>query len=233
MPAKKNAKPKNPHSVPLMKKFIFFSKANSKMPDWYKIPDVSRNTFIANMKPFYDINEGKKPSISKTDPFAIECWKALQNLNLTNEQFLIEQEMIQTKRAWTMAWGNFHQALMGSFKGWENLKQGHESKCDIRRTDNKCYGEIKNHVNTMNSGGKESVSRKLKKHVKLGRRALLVIVNGTRNITDENGIEWITGRNFYQELSGRSTFFDDLLTTTVGCFSRFKTHSEMIQGFLN
>jgi hypothetical protein len=246
MPAKKNEKPKNPYSVPLMKlpntnngldfkSRIFFSKANSKMPDWYKIPDVSRNTFIDIMKPFYDIIEGKKPSMSKTDSFAIECWKAVKNLS--DEQFLIEQEMIQKNRAWTMAWGNFHQALMGSFKGWQNLKQGHESKCDIRRTDNTCYGEIKNHVNTMNSGGKESVYGKLKKHVKLGRRTLLVIVNGTKNTRIENlsaedyGIEWITGRKFYQELSGRSTFFEDLLTTTVGCFTRFKTHSEMIQGF--
>ena len=236
MPARKNAKPKKLHSLPRPRSINgLHYRPWYKVPDWYKIRGISKHTFIEAIRPLYDIIEGKKPSKSELDPFAFLGWKAARKLS--DEQFSIEEKVLQSYRAWTMAWGNFHQTLMGSHNGWENLETGHESKLDIRRTDGTCYGEIKNQINTMNSGGKESVYGKLSKQVKLGRRALLVIVNGTRNERIENpasadfGIEWITGRKFYEELSGRSSFFDDLLTTTEMCFTRFKTHSEMILSF--
>ena len=75
----------------------------------------------------------------------------------------------------------------------------------------------------MNSSSKESVIRKLKKQKDLGKRALIVVINGDINHSIKDGIETISGRKFYEELSGRPTFIDDLLSTTNETFNQFKT----------
>jgi hypothetical protein len=63
----------------------------------------------------------------------------------------------------------------------------------------------------------------LKKQKDLGKRALLVVINGDINHSIKDGIETISGRKFYEELSGRPTFMDDLLSTTNETFNQFKT----------
>jgi hypothetical protein len=194
---------------------------------WYKIPEISKELFISLIKQLYDIIEGKKIQKSEPDQFAQELWMSFNNL--TKEEWEYEHKKIQIQRAWTMAIGNFHQNLMGSFPGWENYKKGHKSGCDIGKIDNSCIGEIKNNVNTMNSSSKESVIRKLKKQKDLGKRALIIIINNffDTNKSCEYGIEWISGKKFYEELSGRSTFMEDLLSTLNECFKQFKTFTSL------
>ena len=149
-------------------------------------------------------------------------------LNQTKEEWEPEHKKIQIDRAWTMKFGIFHQSLMGLFPGWENYGKGHTTGCDIGKKDNTCIGEIKNNVNTMNSSSQESVLNKLKKQKDLGKRTLLVIINGDiQSCVKEYGIEWISGRKFYEELSGRSEFMDDLLSTVKMCFKQFKTFTSL------
>lgn len=123
--------------------------------------------------------------------------------------------------------GDFHQALMGIFPGWINYKRGHATGCDIGKEDNTCVVEIKNNTNTMNSSSKESNLKKLKKQKELGKRAVLVIINGDIKPSVKDGVETISGRQFYEELSGRVTFMDDLLSTTNETFTRYKTFESL------
>ena len=116
---------------------------------------------------------------------------------------------------------------MGSFDNWENYKKGHKSGCDIGKIDGSCIAEIKNNINTMNSSSKESVLKKLKKQKELNKRTLLVIVNGDIKNYVKDGIEFISGRMFYNELSGRSNFMDDLLLTLTECFIHYKTYNAL------
>ena len=77
--------------------------------------------------------------------------------NHTIEQ--IKEEYKRKKR--TMKYGEVWQVAMGNFPGWENLGNGHESKCDVRKKDNSAIIELKNRYNTVNSGGKSELERKL------------------------------------------------------------------------
>jgi hypothetical protein len=187
-----------------------------------KIPEINPMIFIQLLKPFYDILEGKK-SISKSDSFAKQSW--MSYYNLSEEEWILEHKKIQIERSWTMVWGNFHQNIMSTFPGWENYNVGHPTGCDIGKED--CVVEIKNNTNTMNSSSKESVIRKLKIQKDLGKRSILVIINGDiKKHIDEHGIEWISGRTFYEELAGRP-FMDDLLYTINDCFTKYKTYNSL------
>lgn len=195
------------------------------VPNWYTIQEIDTKTFVSLVEPLYDILEGKKLSKSEPDPFAQQVWVSYNGL--TEEQWSTEHKKIQIERAWTMAWGDFHQNLMGSFPGWDNYKKGHVTGCDIGKKDDSCVGEVKNNTNTMNSSSKESVMKKLKKQYDLGKRALLVVINGDTKHFTKDGIETISGRQFYEELSGRATFLDDLLTTLNQAFAQFKTFNAL------
>jgi len=189
--------------------------------DWYRIPEIHKETYLTLIKPLYDIIEGKKVSKSEPDPFSQQGW--IQYHGMHANEWDCGHKKIQIERAWTMAWGYFHQNLMGSFPGWINYKKGHPSGCDIGKEDGTCVGEVKNNTNTMNSSSKESVMKKLKKQNDLGKRALLVVINGDTKNLIKDGIELLSGRQFYEELSGRPTFINDILSTTNNSFRQYKT----------
>jgi hypothetical protein len=79
----------------------------------------------------------------------------------------------------------------------------------------------------MNSSSKESVVKKLQKQVAAGKRALLIVVNGDIPHRTIDGVEWISGRDFYAEVTGRREFMADLLGTLMYCFTAFKTYEEL------
>ena len=195
------------------------------VPSWYNIPEIPTKTFLSLIKPLYDIMEGRKTSVSEPDRFAKDSWMAMHNKS--EEKWYTMNKDVQKVRAWTMAWGNFHQNLMGSFTEWENYKTGHDTKCDIGTKDRNCVVEIKNNTNTMNADSKKSVISKLKTQKDLGKRVLLVTVNGAVPSGIPEYIENIDGKTFYEYLSGRSNFMDDLHATTTDCFKQFKTYHDL------
>ena len=190
-------------------------------PNWYKILEIHPDTYLNLIKPLYDILEGKKVSKSEPDQFSKQGWMSFNKT--TEEEWEESHKKIQIARAFSMAWGDFHQSLMGSFPGWTNYKRGHNTGCDIGKEDGTCVVEIKNNVNTMNSSSKESVLRKLKLQKDLGKRAVIVIINGDISSSTKDGIETLNGKQFYEELSGRSTFMEDLLLTTNKTFECYNT----------
>lgn len=57
----------------------------------------------------------------------------------------------QAQKALTNAVGNFHQKILGSLAGWQDL--GTENQVDLRNTQRQIIAEVKNKFNTLNSGG--------------------------------------------------------------------------------
>lgn len=195
--------------------------------EWYKIPEINIIIFVNLLKGIYQVLEDKNKPKSEDDVFARECWSSYYDI--TKEKLDEQRKRIQKEKAFTMKLGDFHQDLMGSFNGWENYKTGHETGCDVGKIDGSCIAEIKNGRNTMNSSSQESVINKLKKQNELGRRAILVIVNGDILQKIKDGVIWMSGRDFYKELSGRPDFFDDLLLTLQYTFKNYKTYDELIR----
>jgi len=195
------------------------------LPSWYKIPEINTETYLRLIRPLYDIIEGKKVSKSEPDPFAQQGWMHFHTM--TREEWEHEHKKIQSDRAWTMAWGNFHQNCMGTFPGWITYDKGHTTGCDIGKEDDTSVAELKNNTHTMNSDSKKSVLRKLKKQKDLGKRALLVVINGDTKQSVKDGVETISGRQFYEELSGRPNFMDDMLSTTNETFNTYKTFESL------
>ena len=111
--------------------------------------------------------------------------------------------------------GIFHQKTMGAFDGWESIEHG--KGVDVFSKDGKTVMEVKNKYNTMNHDSKKSVMEKLQKFVSDGKTAILCIINVKNNkppkFPEAGEIRIKSGREMYHILSGRETFFDDLLTT--------------------
>jgi hypothetical protein len=199
--------------------------ATEHYPAWYTVPEIAPAVLYTLLEPIYNILEGRSTSKSAEDPFAKHSWMAFYG----QTQASWEEELLrsQKKKAFTMAWGNFHQNLMGSFPGWANYGIGHPTGCDIGKQDETCVCEIKNNINTMNSSSKESVLGKLKKQKALGKRVLLIEVNGDKKQKEIEGVIIMSGREFYQELSGRASFMDSLDQTLGAVFQNYKSFQSL------
>lgn len=196
-------------------------------PTWYSsLRDIiDFKIYIEILKPIYDTLEGKHVSKSELDPFAKMIMMA--GRGLTEEQWLDELRTVQIWKTLTMGCGNLHQKIMGACPGWQDLKQGHATKCDLMMEDGSAVAEIKNNVNTMNSDSKASVEKKLHAQISLGKQAFLVIVNGNIPTREVNNITWISGKEFYELITGRSSMFDDLQDILVHTFTVYNTYEEL------
>jgi len=189
------------------------------VPSWYKLPLIPLASFISIIKPFYDIREGRHISKSEVDPiFDAIC-------SLTAEEKFLSQKI----KTYQMCCGNFHETVVGYLPGMRKFKRGHVTKCDVGTLDCSWVIELKNHVNTMNDGGRKTVESTLKNHVKLGRRATLCIVNATfEKKTLLGGAEEISGRQLYRELTGIPDYFNQLVATVRFIFDTYPTYASLV-----
>jgi hypothetical protein len=120
---------------------------------------------------------------------------------------------------------------MGKFSGYETLPVGHASGTDVRKTDDTEFYEVKNRDNTMNSGSADSVIRKLTKLTEEGKIASLVMINSARKTLPRfkapAAVKVLSGKQVYAYLSGRDTFYDDLVKTLGETFKRFPTYEQL------
>lgn len=123
-------------------------------------PTTKLNTPPDEILEYFDKLNIEIPKIFEKsfNEFNLEDLDILDNPTKEN----IENIKISLKRKQiTMKYGDIWQTALGLFPGWENLGQGHDSECDARRLDNSIIVELKNKWNTVNSGGKKDVERKL------------------------------------------------------------------------
>jgi len=197
---------------------------------WYRIPEIDPVDYAKCLRSLYNIHEGKHISKSEVDPFMKGMRIGLDNISESkwNE---MEKDRLKTK-SFEGAMGYFHQDIMGKFPGWETLPPADETECDVMKKDRKAIIESKNKSNTCNSGGNKDVIRKLSKQLDNGvERAICAKVNcpddKVSGFKAEPRIEVMSGKQVYEFLSGRETFFEDLKATFVDTFKMFKTYDEL------
>ena len=203
-----------------------------KMTINYRIQEVKVKDYIQCLEPLYAVLEKKNKSKSEVDPFMKTILAS--HGGMTIEQWDAAEKQRLYEKALSMGMGTFHENLMGKFKDYETLPQGHSTGVDVISEKHNELWEVKNRDNTMNSGSGETVVRKLMKVVEEGKKAILVYVTSEKKklprFKAPESIIILNGRQAYAHLSGRESFYDDLLMTISDTFARFKTYAELLKG---
>jgi hypothetical protein len=147
------------------------------------------------------------------------------------------------KKKFPQACGVFWQKRFGTFPGWEDLKTGHESGCDLRNEDLGIIMELKNKYNTMNSTNMNATIEKLKRQEGYKRR-IIGIVNGKGNdirVVGGGMVEIIQGRELFRLVTGNPEYMsvflkeaesrDDYVVSDIPhavCTNRYGDHLEAL-----
>jgi len=194
-------------------------------PPWYRISEITHADFVECIHPLYYVLEGKHESKTVADPFArtvLMNFEGLTEDDWTNmDRRRLYMKSVEDKL------GNMHEELMGKFPGYVCMRVGDKTGCDVRNTDGSMVMEVKNRHNTMNSSSAKSVVEKLSKLADKGVNAILVQVNCPNEQVTRFGapanIQVWTGKQAYAFLSGRESFFDDVLATLDYVTKNYKT----------
>jgi hypothetical protein len=96
------------------------------------------------------------------DPFSA-LFDALRQ-DISVEQWLTQETMRQSQKTLQNAIGDFHQKILGSVVGWDDLGTGHIF--DLKNDSEKIIAEIKNKHNTTKGNHKVAIYDDLKKTIK-------------------------------------------------------------------
>lgn len=197
--------------------------------EWYRIHEIPFDAYVACLKPLYSVLEKKNKS--KTDPDIFLQTILAEHSGMTVDQWNAAEVQRLYEKALSMKMGDFHEELMGKFPGYETLPLGHATGTDVRKVDDTEFFEVKNRDNTMNSGSADSVIRKLTKLTEDGKMATLVMINSAKKTLPRfkapAAVKVMSGRQVYKHLSGRDTFYDDLLQTIRETFKRYPTYAAL------
>jgi hypothetical protein len=163
------------------------------------------------------------------DPFSAVF--TLSFLKMNHLHWLEMEVFRQKEKSLTNAIGNFHQQILGSVNGWENL--GTKANVDIVNDERKIIAEIKNKYNTVKGSERINIYKSLydciygKVSKYNGYKAYFVTIiprrpegicrpfvpsdskSGKKPLEDENIIE-IDGKRFYSLVTGSETAMEDL-----------------------
>lgn len=95
------------------------------------------------------------------DPFAMKFGMELSS----DKSWLATEVKRQIYKTFEQRIGEFHQKLLGSVDGWQDLGVGDESKVDLCNDEQTIFIELKNKFNTCNSDALAKVHEKLLKIV--------------------------------------------------------------------
>lgn len=108
---------------------------------------------ILNLAQYAGLEDEEYKFRNSIDPFSALFDAALQNITL--EEWLTKETFRQMQKTLQNCIGDFHQTILGSVPGWENLNRG--KVFDIRNTDKKIIAEIKNKYNTTKGNHKTAI----------------------------------------------------------------------------
>lgn len=152
------------------------------------------------------------------DPFSATFDAMRQGISL--EEWLEQEKSRQIQKTLQNYVGEFHQAVIGSIEGWEDLVVG--QSIDLRNREKNIIAEVKNKHNTMNSSSQLALYDKLQRHLdydesyKNFTAYCIVIIpktprplnttfhpseRGTRR-PERKSIRLIDGRSFYEIATG-------------------------------
>lgn len=196
---------------------------------WYTIREIPFEAYVLCLKPLYAVLEKRNKSKSQPDVFLKTILASHSEMTIEHWDAAEKQRLYE--KALSMKMGDFHEELMGKFPGYETLPLGHPTGTDVRKLDDSEFIEVKNRDNTMNSGSAESVVRKLSRLAEEGKKSILVLVNSAKKTLPRfkapKTVDVVSGRQIYTYLSGRDTFYDDLVETLNQTFRRFPTYASL------
>jgi hypothetical protein len=199
------------------------------IPEWYLISEIDPKEFMQCIEPIYSVLEHRHKSKTSTDPFMKSILSG-QN-DLKESEWTILENMRLHQKALEMKLGDFHEELMGKFKGFETYPTGHTTKCDVGSLDGTIVIEVKNRHNTIKGSDGKHIVEMLKQHTKSGKTAILVQINCPKGKVNRFGadpsVKVMNGKEIYQFLSGRESFFEDLEKTMSYVFKKFKTFESL------
>jgi hypothetical protein len=92
---------------------------------------------------------------NKVDPFSALIDSMLQGIPLSS--WVIQEKVCQSQKTLQNCIGNFHQSVIASFEGWEDLGTG--NIVDVRNKKHKITAEVKNKFNTTKGNHKIQIYR--------------------------------------------------------------------------
>lgn len=134
------------------------------------LPFISDEDLKAHTKALLDAATRAEARVSKNpyenviDPFSALVDAARQRVSV--EDWMEQEKSRQIQKSLQNALGQFHQSVIGSMPGWEDMGKG--GSFDVRNKDKKIIGEVKNKHNTMNSTSAVGAYDKLQKHLDYG-----------------------------------------------------------------
>lgn len=124
-----------------------------------KLPFVTDEVLFSQVKHVITIAQSAvdgavvKLHDSVVDPFSAIFDASRQGIGLSN--WLEQEKARQIQKTLQNAMGDFHQAILGSVKGWANLGVG--NVVDIKNDSRKLIAEIKNKYNTTKGNHKKVI----------------------------------------------------------------------------
>ena len=201
----------------------------SKIPNWYCIPEILPSDFIGCCKPIYSVLEEKNESKSSEDSFLKAV--LIGQYSMTNEQWQSAEKARLKQKVLEMKMGDFHEELMGKFPEYETLPTGHPTACDVQKKDESVIIEVKNRDNTVKGSDGKHIITCLQKHKDAGKKAIFAQINCPKGKVNRFGgsaeMDIWNGKQVYAFLSGRESFFDDLLKTIQYVFANYKSLTEL------
>lgn len=201
----------------------------SKIPDWYKIHEIKLTDFLACCTPIYTVLEEKNKSNSSEDPFLKAV--LMGHYSMTTEQWQAAEKARLKQKVLEMKMGDFHEEIMGKFAGYETLPTGHSTCCDVQKKDETVIIEVKNRDNTVKGSDGKYIINLLNKHKESGKKAIFAQINCPKGKVNRFGASqdmdiW-NGQEVYTFLSGRESFFDDLLRTLQYVYTNYESSTEL------
>ena len=196
----------------------------------YKIPEITFKDYVGCLKGIYSVLEGKHASKGSDDVFMRSIMAAHSGMDA--KSWAAAEAHRRYEKALSMKMGDFHEELAGKFPGYKTLKLGDETGCDVQKLDGSEIWEFKNRDNTMNSSSAESVVAKLAAEAAKGKKAFLVLINCEKKTVPRLGapasVTVLNGRQAYEYLSKRASFFDDLQATLAYTFAHYPTYASLV-----
>ncbi len=211
-------------------------------PNWYKIKEIDIKKYILYISEIYkhfDIcNEDFELENKKEDIFLKTI---LMNKNNWNEEDWINYEKNRIlQKNLEIKIGYFHENIASSIKNYSKIIQKERTKnnkiphCDIINHELNEIFEIKNKENTLNSDSRRSVFEKLKSYSSQNIKSYLVYINKwSKKSKNNDKVVILSGKEFYNKIANRNTFYDDLLDTITYTFLHFKSIDDLHNDLLN
>ena len=205
------------------------------------------------------VNHGRHQVESKFDRNVIDPFSTLFSMelfDLTASEWRSAEIQRQIDKSLSNAIGTFHQQILSSIKGWEDLHNSNQ--VDLANHKKQILAELKNKHNTLNAAGTIKLYEKLSELVNnkssmfKGYVSYYVQIipksangiddyfypsdnaSGERSKQDEK-IRVIDGRRFYALASGVETALDDLFEVAPEIFNELnvKMKNKLDIGFIN